>query len=175
MENETISQTGKAPKGTPRSRRIFRMLSRVNGWSLVVVGGLSFVVSGVAVAVAGMAVSLALILHGVFEIVLSKRTEESSIRSATRKMAFNQIGLAVSLTLYFSYQTIVLDGDALVMRLLASPVYDLLLMYPEDFRIWLIESLPSMVGVFYLLVALVSWVFCAGTAVYYWNHGRKAA
>jgi len=175
MENETIAQSGDTAMGTPRIRRIFQMLSRVNGWSLVVVGGLSFLISVVAVAAAGIIASLALLLHGVYEIVLSKRAEDGCLKSATRKMAFNQLGLAVTLTLYFAYQAIVLDGEALVRRLLASPAYDLLLMYPEDVRIWLIEALPSMVGIFYLLAALVSWLFCGGTAVYYWTHGRKAA
>jgi hypothetical protein len=29
-----------------------------------------------------------------------------------------------------------------------------------------------MLGVFYIAVAVVSWIFCGGTALYYWSQGR---
>jgi len=87
-------------------------------------------------------------------------------------MAFNQLGLATSLSLYFAYQMSVLEPEVLIASLLESPLYDVLLMYPEDLRLKLLDGLPKMLGVFYIAVAVVSWIFCGGTALYYWSQGR---
>ncbi len=86
-------------------------------------------------------------------------------------MALDQLGLATSLSLYFAYQMRVLDAEAMMTSLVNSPLYEVLLMYPEDLRLQLLDSLPSMLGVFYLVAAVVSWIFCGGTAIYYWSQG----
>jgi len=113
-----------------------------------------------------------LILHGILEIVLSKRSVAGDLKSCSRRMAFNQLGLATSLSLYFAYQMSVLEPEVLIASLLESPLYDVLLMYPEDLRLKLLDGLPKMLGVFYIAVAVVSWIFCGGTALYYWSQGR---
>jgi hypothetical protein len=66
----------------------------------------------------------------------------------------------------------VLEPDVLIASLLESPLYDALLMYPEDLRLKLLDGLPKMLGVFYIVVAAVAWIFCGGTALYYWSQGR---
>ena len=121
---------------------------------------------------AGGIVSMALILQGTLEIVLSKRSVADDLKSCSRRMAINQIGLATSLSLYFAYQMSVLEPDVLIASLLESPLYDALLMYPEDLRLKLLDGLPKMLGVFYIVVAAVAWIFCGGTALYYWIQGR---
>ncbi|RPF74559.1 MAG: hypothetical protein CBC31_010635 [Verrucomicrobia bacterium TMED71] len=155
-----------------RSRSAFHVLSLLNGWSLFVVGTLSLGISAYAGGWAGVIVSMALILHGTLEIVLSKRSVADDLKSCSRRMAINQIGLATSLSLYFAYQMSGLEPDVLIASLIESPLYDALLMYPEDLRLKLLDGLPKMLGVFYIVVAAVAWIFCGGTALYYWIQGR---
>ena len=135
-------------------------------------GTLSLGISAYAGGWAGVIISMALILHGILEIVLSKRSVAGDLKSCSRRMAFNQLGLATSLSLYFAYQMSVLEPEVLIASLLESPLYDVLLMYPEDLRLKLLDGLPKMLGVFYIAVAVVSWIFCGGTALYYWSQGR---
>ena len=77
---------------------------------------------------AGVIVAMALILHGTLKIVLSKRSVADDLKSCSRRMAINQIGLATSLSLYFAYQMSVLEPNVLIASLLESPLYDALLM-----------------------------------------------
>ena len=135
-------------------------------------GTLSLGISAYAGDWAGVIVSMALILHGTLEIVLSKRSVADDLKSCSRRMAINQIGLATSLSLYFVYQMSGLEPDVLIASLIESPLYDALLMYPEDLRLKLLDGLPKMLGVFYIVVAAVAWIFCGGTALYYWIQGR---
>ena len=111
---------------------------------------------------AGVIVSMALILQGTLEIVLSKRSVADDLKSCSRRMAFNQIGLATSLSFYFAYQMSVLEPNVLIASLLETPLYDALLMYPEDLRLKLLDGLPKMLGVFYIFVAAVAWIFYEG-------------
>ena len=172
MLDATDSRAGEQGPIPGRSRRAFHVLSLLNGWSLVVVGTLSLGISAYAGGWAGVIISMALILHGILEIVLSKRSVAGDLKSCSRRMAFNQLGLATSLSLYFAYQMSLLEPEVLIASLLESPLYDVLLMYPEDLRLKLLDGLPKMLGVFYIAVAVVSWIFCGGTALYYWSQGR---
>ncbi len=172
MLDATSSRVGEPGPKPGRSSRAFRVLSLLNGWGLVVVGTLSLGISAYAGGWAGVIISMALILHGILEIVLSKRSVAGDLKSCSRRMAFNQLGLATSLSLYFAYQMSVLEPEVLIASLLESPLYDVLLMYPEDLRLKLLDGLPKMLGVFYIAVAVVSWIFCGGTALYYWSQGR---
>lgn len=155
-----------------RKRRVFHVLSRINGWSLVIAGFASLGISAYANAMAGLLISLAVTFHGLLELVLSKKGVTGEAKPATRWMALNQLALAASLSLYFAYQTTTLNEEALIEQLLSSPVYDVLLVYPEALRLQLIDSLPAMAGTFYVVAAVVSWLFCGGTAVYYWSCGK---
>lgn len=87
-------------------------------------------------------------------------------------MAFNQIGLATSLSLYFAYQMSVLESNVLIASLIETPLYDALLIYPEYLRLKLLDGLSKMLGIFYIVVAAVAWIFCGGTVLYYWIQGR---
>ncbi len=172
MEDAIEGAVAKEPPHFNRKLRIFRLLSRVNGWSLVLVGLVSFGISVYAGSIAGTLISAALALHGALELGLSKKAAAGEWKSATRRMAFNQVALAVSLSLYFAYQIITLDEEALMTQLAASPIYDILLLYPVDLRYEIIESLPFLIGLFYGVAALISWIFCVATAIYYWTQGR---
>ncbi len=172
MLDATDSRFEKPGANQGHSRRTFHVLSLINGWSLVIVGTLSLGISAYAGGWAGVIVSIALCFHGIYEIILSKRSALGKLKSCSRRMAFNQLGLATSLSLYFAYQISVLEPDVLIVTLLESPLYDVLLIYPEDLRLKLLDKLPKLLGVFYLVVAAVSWIFCGGTALYYWNQGR---
>ena len=153
---------------------IFRLLSALNGWSLVCLGGISLIVSSIAMAWAGILVSVAATLHGIFELVLRKKMQGENSGSVSRRMALNQLGLAASLSLYFAYQVSSLDEDALMTLLLKSPLYDALLMYPDEIRIQFMETLPRMVGLFYVAVAGITWLVCGATAIYYWRQGKNS-
>lgn len=153
------------------SGKLFRIVSGINGWSLVVVGGLSLSISLISSAWAGVAISLAAVFHGFAELVLRKRVLRGD-SGAARWMALNQIGLAASLSVYFTYQFVTLDGEALSASMKSPPLSDLLMLYSEPTRSQLVDTLPHLVGAFYALVAGVSWVVCGGTAIYYSNQRR---
>jgi len=152
---------------------VFRMLSAVDGWSLVTVGGISLIVSLIATAWAGALVSLAVALHGAMELFLRKRALEGGQSGAVRRMALNQLGLAISLSLYFGYQLIILDDNAVYQTLMTPPLSDVLLLYPEPMRSQLIDSLPLLVRFFYAIATGVSWLACGGTAIYYWRQRER--
>ena len=89
-------------------------------------------------------------------------------------MAFNQMGLATSVSLYLAYQAFSLEPDAVVEALMRPPIYDVLVLYPLDVRTWLIQSAPKMIGSFYALAAIVSWIVCGATAAFYWPRRKQA-
>ena len=151
--------------------KLFRVLSAINGWSLVIVGGLSLMASLAFGAWAGAAISLAAAFHGIVELVLRKRAQIGNQGDAVRWMALNQLGLAASLSVYFAYQAMILDSDALSLALMQPPLSDLLSLYPEPTRSQLVDTLPLLIGAFYALVAGVSWVACGATAIFYWKQG----
>ena len=66
------------------------------------------------------------------------------------------------MSLYFAYQMSVLEPNVLIASLLESPLNDALLMYSEDLRLKLLDGLPKMLGVFYIFVAAVAWIFYEG-------------
>ncbi len=154
---------------------LFRLISAVNGWSLVVAGGLSLIVSLFATAWAGVLVSLAAAAHGTFELLLRKKMAGEDRVAIARRMALNQLGLAASLSLYFAYQFATLDAAALSEMILKSPLYDELVLYSDLTGIQIFSSLPTIVGVSYAVAAAVAWLVCGGTALYYWLQGKGAA
>ena len=87
-------------------------------------------------------------------------------------MAWNQIGLAASVSIYLAYQVSVLDEELVMALLVESPVYALLEMQPASMRQDMLDLMPAMVGLTYMLAALATWVVCIGTAVYYWRVTR---
>ncbi len=160
--------TGAEPKGN----RLFLFLSGLSGWSLAIVGGLSLVVSSFIGSLAGVLVSIALVGHGAFELRLRRAFQSTGIPLVGRKMGWNQVGLAASVSVYLAYQVSVLDEELVMALLVESPVYAILEMQPEGLRQDMIELMPAMVGVTYMLAALATWIVCIGTAFYYWRATR---
>ncbi|MAM90052.1 MAG: hypothetical protein CMI15_01070 [Opitutaceae bacterium] len=154
--------------------RLFLALSGINGWSLVVAGMVSLLISGFARSLSGIIISLAILIHGSLELSFRKTASERGDRFQGRRMAFNQMGLATSVSLYLAYQAFSLEPDAVVEALMRPPIYDVLVLYPLDVRTWLIQSAPKMIGSFYALAAIVSWIVCGATAAFYWPRRKQA-
>jgi len=155
--------------------RWFLALSGINGWSLVLAGAVSLLLSLFADSVPGILISLAIGGHGLLELRFRKFASQNGDRSQGRRMAFNQMALATSISLYLAYQALSLDPDAVIESLMRPPVYDILSLYPVDLRTWIIQSAPRMIGSFYAIAAGVSWVVCGATAAFYWPRNTRVA
>mgnify|MGYP007096637528 CR=1 FL=1 len=153
---------------------VFRTVSAINAWSLLLVGGLSLFGTIVMASLAGALVSLAVAIHGALELSFRRRILNEDGSSAANWMALNQLGLATTLSLYFAYQVMILDGEAVSATLMASPLADVLLIYPEPMRSQLVEMLPFLIGIFYAIAAGVSWLVCGVTALFYWMQRTRS-
>ena len=155
--------------------RVFLALSGINGWSLVVAGTASLLIAAIARSSAGIFISLAILGHGSLELRFRKTASENGDRSQGRRMAFNQMGLAASVSLYLAYQTLILEPTMVIESLMRPPVSDVLKLYPLDMRTWIIQSSPRFVGTFYALAAVISWIVCGATAAFYWPRSSRVA
>ena len=155
--------------------RVFLALSGINGWSLVVAGTASLLIAAIARSSAGILISLALLGHGSLELRFRKTASENGDRSQGRRMAFNQMGLAASVSLYLAYQTLRLEPTMVIESLMRPPVSDVLKLYPLDMRTWIIQSSPRFVGTFYALAAVISWIVCGAIAAFYWPRSSTFA
>ena len=158
-----------------KKNRVFLALSGINGWSLVVAGTASLLIAAIARSSAGILISLALLGHGSLELRFRKTASENGDRSQGRRMAFNQMGLAASVSLYLAYQTLILEPTMVIESLMRPPVSDVLKLYPLDMRTWIIQSSPRFVGTFYALAAVISWIVCGATAAFYWPRSSRVA
>ena len=155
--------------------RVFLALSGINGWSLVVAGTASLLIAAIARSSAGILISLAILGHGSLELRFRKTASENGDRSQGRRMAFNQMGLAASVSLYLAYQTLILEPTMVIESLMRPPVSDVLKLYPLDMRTWIIQSSPRFVGTFYALAAVISWIVCGANAAFYWPRSSRVA
>ena len=155
--------------------RVFSALSGINGWSLVVAGTASLLIAAIARSSAGILISLAILGHGSLELRFRKTASENGDRSQGRRMAFNQMGLAASVSLYLAYQTLILEPTMVIESLMRPPVSDVLKLYPLDMRTWIIQSSPRFVGTLYALAAVISWIVCGATAAFYWPRSSRVA
>lgn len=138
-------------------------------------GALSLLIALFAISLPGILIALAVLGHGSLELRLRLIAKKNGDRSLGRAMAFNQVGLATSISLYLAYQILSLDPNAVIEALMRPPVYDILRLYPEEMRVWIIQSSPRLIGSFYTLAAFISWIVCGATAMYYWPRGARAA
>jgi|GEM_PF-609383 hypothetical protein len=155
--------------------RWFFALSGINGWSLVFAGAVSLLLSLFAGSLPGILISLVIGGHGLLELRFRKFASQKGDRSQGRRMAFNQVALATSISLYLAYQALSLEQDVVIESLMRPPVYDILRLYPIDLRTWIIQSAPGMIGSFYAIAAVVSWVVCGATAAFYWPRNTRVA
>ena len=155
--------------------RVFLALSGINGWSLVIAGTASLLIAAIARSSAGILISLAILGHGSLELRFRKTASENGDRSQGRRMAFNQMGLAASVSLYLAYQTLILEPTMVIESLMRPPVSDVLKLYPLDMRTWIIQSSPRFVGTFYALAAVISWIVCGANAAFYWPRSSRVA
>jgi len=155
--------------------RVFLALSGINGWSLVVAGTVSFLIAAIPRSLEGVLISSAILGHGSLELRFRKTARENGDRSQGRRMAFNQMGLAASVSLYLAYQSLILEPTVVIESLMRPPVSDVLNLYPLDMRTWIIQSSPRFVGTFYALAAVISWIVCGATAALYWPRSSRVA
>tara|TARA_Y100000814_G_scaffold291312_1_gene267482 strand:- start:107 stop:631 length:525 start_codon:yes stop_codon:yes gene_type:complete len=158
-----------------KNDRVFLALSGINGWSLVFAGAVSLLIAAIARSLAGVLISLAVLGHGSLELRFRKAASENRDGSRGRTMAFNQMGLAASVSLYLAYQALILEPTAVIEALMRPPVSDALNLYPLDMRRWIIHSSPRFIEAFYALAAAISWIVCGATAAFYWPRSSRVA
>lgn len=98
---------------------------------------------------------------------------ENRSAKAGRVMIWNQLGLAVSVSLYAAWQLYTTDPESVREELRSPLISQLLDMYPPDAVIAIDAWMPRMVSGFYLLVIAVVWLGCGATAVYYRSAIRR--
>ncbi len=158
--------------GSP-SRNYFSLVSALSGFSLLGFGTLSLALSLFFWSPSGILVSLAVLVHGLLEIRFRKAAISGFEPNALGKMAWNQLALAVSISLYALWHIFTTDPEILENLLQQPLIQTVFNLYPIELRLTLIDALPRIVTVFYLLVIFVIWLGCGATAIYYWKQSKR--
>ena len=158
-----------APKPTNKTAR----LSAASCWSLIAFGVASLAVSLVALALPGLLIGAALLAHGLFERIHGKLLFRDANADSARRLAWNQMGLAASVSLYLGWQASAVDAEELRAVLLREPVKSALELYPPEIAQRLVEGLPQYVLGFYGLAMIVALLGCVAMAALYLRAGRK--
>ncbi len=156
-----------------RENGLFCLLSGLSAGSLLVVGAISLTLSIYTQAAAGILISLAICGHGWMERLLRRRALRGE-ELGLRLLALNQLGLAASVSLYLGYQALNLDIDALYALALNPPVANALALYPDELRLRIMDALPFLAGLFYVIAAAATWIACLATSIYYWRCRRRS-
>ena len=152
---------------------MFKTFSALSGVSLVVFGFGSLALSIWSRSLVSVAISLAILGHGMVELVARKRLLERRSTTGAQVMIINQLALALSVSLYAGWQIFVTDPETIRKAMESPLIAQILALYPPD-TIMLIDAwLPRFVVGFYFLVMGVVWLACAATAAYYRSASRK--
>jgi hypothetical protein len=148
-------------------------VAKVSGLTMVVFGALSLVLTIMNPLSAEFAVSIAIFVLGISEWRLGRRLASGDAECAIRLM-FNQIGVAAAVTTYAVWQ-VVTTTDASVLAIIdrpeLSPYLDLL---DPLVRAEVIDRLPGLIRLTYLLIIPVIWLGCGAMSAYYVFRGRVA-
>lgn len=146
-------------------------VAKVSGLTMVVLGALSLVLSALNPLSAEFAVSAAILTLGLIEWRLGRRLA-SGDGSRVIWLVINQAGVAVAVTAYAVWQ-IVHTTDASVLALLDRPeisaAFDLL---DPSVRAEIIDRIPGLIRLTYLLIIPVVWLGCGAMSAYYFFRGR---
>ncbi len=159
-------------KEEEKGKGYFSLVSGASGFSLVGFGFISLIISLWFWSLSGLFVSLAVFIHGFLEVRFRKQALNQGRWIQVRKMAWNQLALAASISLYSLWHMLTADPDLLRDLLNRPLVQSALNLYPVEFRIHLFNALPRIITIFYLLVILVAWLGCGSTAFYYLHHAK---
>lgn len=148
-----------------------RFVSILSGGSLVLFGGLSLLISCVFWSWAGVLVGGALLGHGFVELLCRKRLFRDDDSKALWWMIWNQIGLAMSVSVYFLWQIGTLDTAAIAAALEGPELQAMWEMHSQDMREMILVTLPQFIRGGYILLAAVLWLVCLLTARLYYKSG----
>lgn len=143
------------------------MLSALSAWSLILFGLLSLLFSGISSVNAGTLIGLALLVHGIYEVRQRKILIRGTDNKAHKRLAWNQMALAVSVSLYLGWQAFRFDEAELDALLARDPFKTALLQLPPDTTELLARELPRMLMLTYALAGFVVVVGCIGMAALY--------
>ncbi len=149
----------------------FAFLSLLSGGSLLFCGLASTLVSVAIWSLLGLTVGLVLCVHGAFELRMRRAFLGGETDRASRRLAWNQIALAGSLSGYFGYQFFSIDRSELTAMLYRDPLKSLLELYPPEVASTLVRDLPGYVSIVYGGIWFLVVAGCLGMAIYYRRSG----
>jgi len=152
---------------------MFKLLLALSGFSLVFFGTCSLGLSIWSSSLVGCLISVAILAHGVVELKARKRLLDTNSSRGAQVLIWNQLILAVSVSLYAIWQIWITDPESLRAAMESPLVAEVLALYPPDQLIVIDAWLPRIVTGFYLLVIVVVWLGCGATAAYYRSASRK--
>lgn len=146
-------------------------VAKVSGLTMVVLGALSLVLSAFNPLSAEFAVSVAILAFGLIEWRLGRRLA-SGDDSRVIRMVINQAGVAFVVTAYAVWQ-IVSTTDASVLALFERPEISAYLdLLDPMVRAEVIDRIPGLIRLTYLLIIPVVWLGCGAMSAYYFFRGR---
>lgn len=163
------------PQKPERVGSVVSLLSLVSCVSLLVFGVASFLLSLAFLEKSGVLIGGALLFHGTFELRKRERFLKSRSESFASQLAWNQIGLAASVSVYLLWRYLQFDDAALLAVLEQEPVKTLLEQWPPEFVSEFKELLPSLAALSYSLAGVVAILGCVGMAALYRREGKRLA
>ena len=145
-----------------------RVISMINGASMVILGGISLLMTLPPPLTAGFWVSIAVLMHGGIEWKFSGRLSRGEF-SVLKGLAVNQLVMGCSVSTYALWKLIFFDKDSL-SEVFESPLVQkyLSILSVEEQKI-LYDVFPGMIQLIYVLIIPVIWLGCGGLAWYYWG------
>lgn len=154
-----------APQQKFRYQRVGGV-ARFSGLTMIILGGLSAAVTLLNPLSAEFAVSLVILVLGWVEWRLGGRLRDGQVE-VVPKMVWNQIGVAVVVTLYSGWR-IWATTDQAVWAILDRPEIKASLdMLDPMVRAELVGRLPGVIRLAYLIIIPVVWAGCGGMAAWY--------
>ncbi|MDQ8184473.1 hypothetical protein [Pelagicoccus sp. SDUM812002] len=149
------------------------LFSLISAWSLIVFGGLSLLIAAFSWSWAGAFIGLALLIHGILENRFRGSFLPQGERSFGKRLAWNQVGLAASGLLYFSWQLASFDRTALDAMLARDPLHTLLEQSPPEVSDMFYRDFPKLLAGAYGIAGMLVLLGCLGMAFMYLKASRK--
>jgi hypothetical protein len=147
-------------------------VAKVSGLTMVVLGAVSLALSALNPLSAEFAVSVAILVLGLVEWRLGRRLAAGD-DSQTVRLVVNQAGVALVVTAYAVWQ-ILSTTDASVLALLERPEIGATLdLLDPMVRAEIINRIPGLIRLFYLLIIPVVWLGSGAMSAYYFFRGRR--
>lgn len=160
-----------APNQKYRQQRVGGV-ARFSGMTMMVLGGLSAALTLLNPLSAEAAVSVAIFVLGWVEWRLGGRLRAGQVEVVS-KLAWNQIGVAVVVTLYSAWRVWVTTDEAVWAVLERPQIAAFLDVLDPMVRAELVGRLPGLIRLTYLIVIPVVWAGCGGMAAWYRLRGRS--